>query len=451
MEFSVQILMLDILKAAVLIFVAQLLRSKVKILQSLYIPSSLIAGFLGLFLGPYFLNVLNLSGNAGGYVNYLMIFVFVGIGYGFSAVKNPNKTPLRENMDVFKRILSVFNYRSIAAILVYIVPVAVVLLLFTDLPNGFGILLGGGFVGGHGTNAGFAAAITEMTGWSDAQDVGMTFSTIGLLVGLIGGIILIKIATNKKYTNFIDKFDELPAEYRTGFMDKESNENIGKQIVSPIALDPLAWSMILLLIPSGLSLIAITYVKQYVSTIPTYLLAFLFAIIIVQIFKYTNKGHLIDKKSIQRISGTATDFLIFFGISTLNMTVVITYAVPIAVLSIIGLLMIVLCTWFLAPKMMKENWFEKSMFVYGYCTGVYAIGLTLLRIVDPELKSKTLDDIAITAPINFVEYYVLLMGPALVASGKGWTFVMTMALFAVGCIVAQTIFKLWVKKPAKQS
>lgn len=32
------------------------------------------------------------------------------------------------------------------------------------LPEGFTILVGGGFVGGHGTNATFGSAVTEATG-----------------------------------------------------------------------------------------------------------------------------------------------------------------------------------------------------------------------------------------------------------------------------------------------
>ena len=65
------------------------------------------------------------------------------------------------------------------------------------------------------------SAVTEATGWTGATDVGMTFATIGVLVGLIGGIILIKNATNNKYTYFVNKFDALPEQFKTGWMPEK--------------------------------------------------------------------------------------------------------------------------------------------------------------------------------------------------------------------------------------
>ena len=42
----------------------------------------------------------------------------------------------------------------------------------------------------------------QNTGWLDANDIGMTFATIGILLGLIGGIIQIKIATIIRMKNW---------------------------------------------------------------------------------------------------------------------------------------------------------------------------------------------------------------------------------------------------------
>ncbi len=55
---------------------------------------------------------------------------------------------------------------------------------------------------------------------------------------------------------------------------------------------------------------------------------------------------------------------------------------------------------FFGPAMNRGSWFERSIFVFGYSTGVFAIGFILLRIVDPENRSKTLNDTAFAAPFN---------------------------------------------------
>lgn len=450
MEFNIEVLFLDLMKAGILILLGHLLRSKVKLLQNLYIPSSLVAGFLGLALGPYGVGILKFSSHMGSYTSALMVIVFSSIAYGsFSCIKNNNTlVELKEAKgDRLKRILGLYIYRSLTSIAIYCIPILVGIFIIDkfvmELPAGFTILVGGGFVGGHGTNAAFGSAITEMTGWEAATDVGMTFATIGILVGLIGGIILIKNATNKRYTRYVDRFDQLPEEFKTGFMGDNSKQTFGRETVSPIALDPLAWSFLMIIIPAGLAYATIGYVRIVLSTMPTYLWSFLLAILFIQIFKYSGLGKYVDKRSIQRLGGTATDFLVFFGVAGIKLEIVMKFAIPIIILASLALLSLLISMNFIGPRLNKQNWFERCIFVYGYCTGVYAIGLTLLRIVDPEGKSQTLEDVAITSPIDFVEYYILLLGPVLVSTGKVMTFLSVLGMMFVVSIIVAFILKLW--------
>jgi ESS family glutamate:Na+ symporter len=44
---------------------------------------------------------------------------------------------------------------------------------------------------------------------------------------------------------------------------------------------------------------------------------------------------------------------------------------------------------YLAPRMLPVNWFERGITEYGMQTGVTAVGLLLLRLVDPEYKTDT--------------------------------------------------------------
>ena len=85
--------------------------------------------------------------------------------------------------------------------------------------------------------------------------------------------------------------------------------------VSSIALDPLAWNFIMVMIPTGLAYATIGYVRKVFETVPTYLWAFLIAILLIQILKISNLGKYVDKNCIQRISSTATEYLVFFGVA----------------------------------------------------------------------------------------------------------------------------------------
>ena len=97
MEYNIEVLFLDLMKASILILISHIIRSKVKFIQNLYIPSSLLAGFLGLALGPYGINYLTFSNKASGYSSAFMVIVFSAIAYGsFSLIKH-NKNENKEN------------------------------------------------------------------------------------------------------------------------------------------------------------------------------------------------------------------------------------------------------------------------------------------------------------------------------------------------------------------
>ena len=79
-------LLVDFTLASILILLSMLARSKIKFLQKNFIPASLLAGFLGLALGPGFLNILPFFfREIGSYAGVIIIFVFASVGInGFS-------------------------------------------------------------------------------------------------------------------------------------------------------------------------------------------------------------------------------------------------------------------------------------------------------------------------------------------------------------------------------
>ena len=139
---------LDLSIAGTMMFIGQLLRAKVRLFQELFIPASMIAGFLGLFLGKQFLNVLPFSDSIGSYSYLLVMIVFAAVGI----------EGVKFNKAEGERIGSMFNYKMAVFFIQFSVPVLFTLLVLckTDLRinPGFGILLASGFVGGHGTAAG---------------------------------------------------------------------------------------------------------------------------------------------------------------------------------------------------------------------------------------------------------------------------------------------------------
>ena len=102
----------------------------------------------------------------------------------------------------------------------------------------------------------------------------------------------------------------------------------------------------------------------------------------------------------------------------------------------------------IAPRLLKQEWFERGIYVYGYSTGVTAIGMALLRIVDPENKSCTLDDAAIVTPIeSIIEIFALAAVPVACVQGNWIAAVAPILIYLAALIIVPVIFKWWHKHP----
>jgi glutamate:Na+ symporter, ESS family len=146
----------------------------------------------------------------------------------------------------------------------------------------------------------------------------------------------------------------------------------------------------------------------------------------------------------ERIGGSATDYLVAIGIASINITVVMDYAVPLLMLFVFGIIWAYLIFRLIGPNIFKNFWFEKSLFGWGWSTGTVAMGLALLRIVDPELKSKTMDDYAL-AYIGMVpiEIVIITFSPILFSIGFPWVMPIALLLVGVVIIAVHKRFGLW--------
>lgn len=77
----------------------------------------------------------------------------------------------------------------------------------------------------------------------------------------------------------------------------------------------------------------------------------------------------VDSKVVDRLGSAATDFLVFFGVASIKLPVVVEYALPLGLLILSGVVIVVVMLIVIGPAMNYESWFERSIFVYGYSTG----------------------------------------------------------------------------------
>ena len=447
MEIHAVNIIYDICIMSALMLIAKIIRTKIKIIQKLYIPSALVAGFLGLLLGKQFLNVIPFSSEISEYAGILIAFVF-----GSMFIGSKTKVTFKS---MFESVGDSFLVNAAAEILQFaifiLIGVAVLPIFFTGINKAFGLMLPAGFVGGHGTAAAIGSVLAE-NGWSDATSIGQTFGTIGLLGGIFGGVAVINIGARKGKTAIIKDVNELPEEMLTGLVKEEDQTEFGKNTVNAMSIDTLTWHFTLLMVAVGAAYLINNELKILIPSVsfPVYGIALICSVVLQGILKLLKLDGYVDKKIITHIGSSATDYLVAFGVASINISIVLKYLVPIVVMAAVGFLFVFTWFWVISPRFFRNYWFERGIYILGLSTGVMATGVILLRITDPEFKSGVLEDFGFAwIFLSFMDMVLVSFSPVLIMQGSGMIYSIVLMIIAASCLIICK--KLFRKKDYKQN
>lgn len=437
MDFTANDLLIDTGLICVLMLLGVLLRAKLRFIQSMLLPASIMAGIIGLALGPAALDVLPFSDHLADYTGIINGVVFAALPFTATFT-------FKKNLGAAKALwaysVSTYVLQWGLGLLVAIALIAP----FFDIPSGFGLLLAAGFVGGYGTAAAVGSTMSA-AGWEEATTLGFTSATIGVLIGVIGGIILAKWGVSTGRAGVAKSMAELPDEMRSGMVrDPRRRESIGTGTVSESSIDPLTYQV-------GI-VIAVTAAGQFISltvdgltsvSIPLFATAFLTGLVVRLVIDRTPARRYIDGTSMKSISGTATDFLVAVGIASIVPSVVFAYMVPLGLLLLFGLIYCLVIFRFLTPRMFQHGALERGLFTWGWATGAVGTGIALLKIVDPKSKSGTIEEFGI-AYVGFgpVEIVMTIVAPAMVIAGLSGQFIIATLVLGIG-LLAIAFLRRW--------
>ncbi|MBR2437656.1 MAG: sodium:glutamate symporter, partial [Bacteroidales bacterium] len=175
--------------------------------------------------------------------------------------------------------------------------------------------------------------------------------------------------------------------------------------------------------------------------------AFIVGLVLKMIFDATNVTEYICPQTTQRIGSMSTDLLVAFGVASIKLGVVVKYALPLVVLIVFGALMVFAITFYFGRRLSKTYWFERTIFAWGWWTGTMAMGIALIRIVDPKLSSKAMDDYALAyLPIAPVEILLITFVPIMFMNGMGlWLSLVCLGLSLLLILLAVKM-GWWIKK-----
>jgi ESS family glutamate:Na+ symporter len=429
MKFEPYQLLMDFALISVLLFVAQIIRARVQWVQKLYVPAAMLAGFMGLFLGKSFLGHLSadaatfaipFSDAISGYPYMLIVALFGSLFLGNRAADTRKGLVSKVGDTFLINMAAEFGGFGFALL----IGGGLLMLFMPQVSASFALLQPAGFVGGHGYAAAIGTALQEAPNsiWrgQEAVTIGQTFATIGLLASVFGGLAAINYATRRGYTRFTASVGQLPEEMRTGLVREADQRPLGNATVSSASIDPLTWHVLLVLITVAGGYYSYQYFRGLMPSVvlPMFCLSMLTGVLLQQLLNVMNMEQYVDKKVVTRIGGVATDYLVAFGIASINISVVMNFLAPLIVMAALGVAFAFFYLFVVCKLLFRDYWFERGIFIFGWGLGVVAMGVTLLRIVDPNFKSRALEDYGVAyVVISFVEIAIVAMLPAIVAMG----------------------------------
>ena len=385
---SITQLFFSVCLLSVFILIGKFLRTRVKLLQNLFLPSSIIAGFVAMLFGPYVLNVIPMwvitwwSQMPGILISVVFATLFLGV-------------KLPKLKQVWHETGPMLSFGMVMGFGQYFIAILVVVLILAPLfgvPNIFACVLEIGFSGGHGTAAGMTEVFDKL-GYPAGGALSMMSATVGIVYAVVMGIILINIAIRKNQcSEFRKNKNGIPLFKKIGLIPEDNRNSIGIGTVATESIDPLTFHFVVISLSVMVGWIFM-YIVRLGDTIFNSLPLFLFAMIggfaVQTVSSKLTITKYYDKKTFDRLTGLSLDLLVTSAIATLKLDLFLQNLWPFSILMLAGMAWLFFMVYFLAPKMFPEYWFERSITEFGMQSGVTAIGLMLLRLVDPRYKTGT--------------------------------------------------------------
>lgn len=417
MDYTPYSLLIDVGWISLLMIIGNVLRRKVGLFQKLLLPASITAGLLGLAFGPNVLGLINFSDQIGTYTGILIAFVFASMAYSMEltgSVRKGARTMWAYSTGMFMGQWGLFILLGVY----FFAPVF-------DTESWFGMMLPVGFVGGFGTAAAVGSSLEE-AGAVAASSLGFMSATVGTLAAIVGGLIMTNWGIRTGRASSMP--EELPHELRSGYIeDLKARPSIGRATTNPSAIEPLALHLGFILVTVLIAYLVNGQITAFFPTvsIPLFAMSFVIGLLGRGLLIGVGRKDYLDRDTVNSMSGAATDYLIAFGVASIVPAAIADYWVPLVILFVLGVVYCLLVFFFLSPEFFGERWLERGIFSWGWATAAVATGIALLKIVDPKMKSGTLNEYGV-AYVGFAPFEIgmTILAPIAVivglTAGLGW-------------------------------
>lgn len=378
--------------ASVMLCLGMFLRAKVSFFRKMLIPSSVIGGIVGIL----FMNIVSgmevdIGTSPEMYtmiVNHLFTISFISI----SLTSTPRKSSTAK--DVMKGAVGL---GLVWCLLYAVTPLAATMIVSIlgksrDMDAVYGMLIQFAFCQGPGQSAAYGA-IFEQYGWSNASTVAIAFSVVGFMAAFLVGIPAAKMGIEKGIAKNCGKLDE--AILKGYLVKEEQKEYMVKDTTCSSNIETLAFHFALI----GVCYILAVGIARILAYIPGFLgssmsgMMFMNGMYAAYIIKWLMKRlHLdfLQENTLQgKITGWTADYLVVCAFMAVSVSIIKDWILVILIVSAAITVITALVCFYFGARFGGTNDFERTLGLYGTCTGTVPSGVALVRIVDPNFHTAT--------------------------------------------------------------
>ena len=436
--------------ASIMMCLGVFLRAKVPFLRNMLVPACVIAGILGFtFMNVASAMQIDLGTDSAVFteiVNHLFTISFISISLTSAPKEEGAKNVIRGTLGL-----------GIVWCLLYaltpIIAVGIVWLIggkFQMDPI-YGSLIQFAFCQGPGQSASFGM-LFEQYGWENATMVAMLFASVGFLVAFFVGIPMAKLGIKKGVAKHCGSLDEITMR---GYLlpDEQKNEYMIKDTTVNSNIETLGFHFAV----TGVCYILAVLIAKLFSYLPSFLgssmsgMMFMNGMYAAYIVKFLMKklkiDYLLENTLQSKITGWTSDYLVVFAFMAVSIRVVGKWLLPILAVCLIITAVTFVVSFFFGQRFGGSNDFERSLGLYGTCTGTVPSGISLVRIVDPNFHTSTAVELGACNLVMMLctpVYFIILA----VAAGvlKLSISLILLAACVVVYLVLLKVLKLWGKK-----
>lgn len=375
-------LVVNALFLGLMLVLAAVLRRLVPVLGRIGLPVSMLAGVIGLALGPQVAGLIPFDISAlESIIYHALALLCIAVGLQKSADQGGRRDGTLTVGFAIPFFAGLQGFIGLVLVLLFTAPSG------GPLHPGFGLMLPLGFSQGAGQALAMGSAWEQM-GMPDGPQVGLIFAAVGLAWSVLLGVPL--VAWGKRS----GAWKPVVADDAGG----TAEETVLVVDNDPGALDPLTVHV---------AVVALTYLLVYAvlkvgssalagkPQIAAMIWGFHFivaiglSVVVRSVLTRVSGSYPLNNALLGRVSGIIVDVGATAGLAAVSIAVLRENWLPILLITSIGGTITMLGAVWIGRRAFPDAPFEHTVVLFGTATGTLTTGLALLRILDPGLRGPT--------------------------------------------------------------